>query len=182
MTSKTAAVCALCLGVGLGVGWFAHRQPEAPIKSRAEAPAAAAKPAEASALNAQLGAGMERSLDMALMRGVVREEVRAALADGTLQAPQVNAAHAQKAANAETELADAEEAMAGAAPTAAYTQAKAQVAEGIRRGVWTERERRELSSALGEMSPAERTVVVHEVIRATNQGKLRIDFEGPLFL
>ena len=120
---------------------------------------------------------LERAgLDAALLRGMIREELQAALGDGAEALPVAKASEPAK--NDEGDADSSEPAQ----PTPAYQQAKVQVAEELRRGTWTESSREQLSSALGNMSESERKEVILEVIRASNEGKLRVDVAGPLFL
>ena len=66
-------------------------------------------------------------------------------------------------------------------PTPGYTRASAYVAERLVRGSWTEADREELSSALDSMNDRERREIMGSVIRASNEGSLRVETNGPLF-
>jgi hypothetical protein len=67
-------------------------------------------------------------------------------------------------------------------PTLAFESAREAVEKTLDRGIWTEAERSRISGLLGQMSPKECDEIRAEVIRAANEGRLRVETDGPLFL
>ena len=167
---RMVVACVLCLGAGLGGGWLMHRQRGVAPPAGTVAPEAAVQPEAVDGTPTRAN----RVLDLALMRAVVHEELQSALA-----ASAQGAAPASAMATAQSQRDEPAEA---GPPSAAYQQARAQVTTGLQRGNWTEGSRRELSSILGDMSPQERDEVIRDVIRASNEGKLKVEIDGPLFL
>jgi hypothetical protein len=145
-------------GIGFGIATLLARGPE-----RVDPPRLAGPPP------ARFERLPERGLDEETVRRVVREELD----------------HAQKGRPESATSAPAEEVRNAPPPTdeqvKATERARQTVDASIRSGLWSDRDRDELRSALRDSPGDLRLEVTDPLIIAINQGKVRVDFVGPPF-
>ena len=168
---KTALACALCALVGAGGAWWFASSTGAPKVD----PPVAVRDAPAPART------VPTPTEVAVLRGIMREELAAALkeqAPSPMSAVSASAALAAPAASAQAPDPDEERNLE---PSPVFVQAQAQVQASIAKGKWTEQDREQVSGELGRMTQKERDEVMRSVSRALNAG-MRVDFAGPPFL
>ncbi|HWU88132.1 MAG TPA: hypothetical protein VN253_12685, partial [Kofleriaceae bacterium] len=123
-----------------------------------------AEPARAPAPAIRERVVVERPGQLAAPRGPSLDEIRAAVREEMAQRTVEEPAAAPPARSEE-------------AIRTAVAKANAAVAEGIRRGVWSERERGELRAQLVQLGTAELHEVLSPLFQAINAQQLRL--EGP---
>ena len=150
MTRLRTAAIGGAVALAFGAGLYLAR-PAAPARAPAPAPAIAERVVvERPGLPAPRGPSLDE------IRAAVREEMAQRTGDEPPAAPPVRSEEATRAAVA---------------------KANAAVAEGIRRGVWSERERGELRAQLAQLGTAEVHEVLSPLFQAINAQQLHLD--GP---
>jgi hypothetical protein len=145
-------------GIGFGTATLLARAPEKVDPPRLAGP----PPARFERLP-------ERGLDEETVRRVVREELD----------------HAQKDRSESATSVPSEEVTNAPPPTddqvKAVERGRQTVEASVRSGVWSDRDRDELRSALRDAPGNLHLEVIDPLIIAINQGKVRVDFVGPPF-
>lgn len=150
MTLRRSAAIGGALALAFGAGLYLAR-PAAPAAAAAAAPARAERVI------------VERPGPSAAPRGPSIDEIRAAVREemGQRSADEPPAAPPDRAEQVR----------------AAVARANAAVAEGVRRGVWSDRERGELRAQLVQLGTAEIHEVLSPLFQAINAQQIRLD--GP---
>ena len=165
---KPIVLLATGLAMGLAISKLDRGAHTTNVASASEPPLPATTVREA---RGQIQSGLS-ALDQAALRRVVREELAQALAD--------HPAPAHSAAPARSDEPDPSPAPSQAT-IERFDSARADVAQGIRRGTWTTTDRERLRSVLLELTPEMRETVTRPLVVAANEGRIRVETHGSLF-
>jgi hypothetical protein len=114
-------------------------------------------------------------LEATALRAAIREEVRGAVREEVAAAAAATPTKQGDEQPARTDEQPSPE------PTAGYVKAREHVAQRLSAGTWSVADRDDMRDAVLTMNDRERQELMKQVILAVNQGKMRVELEGPLF-